>query len=294
MSRSRKMAKNVILQIEQQISNMTTALRKVSEFILNDPMKAAFSTIDQIAHQTQLSTASVIRLATSLGYNTFSDFQKELKDYLQTHAAPINRLSINAIEALPEEEGANPILDICKIEMENISLTAKNLNADNIGLMAKALNNAKRIFVVGARTSESTAKYLSYNLDRMFLNAKYVGDSPAELLAMFKQITPDDVLIAITLTRYNKNTCQAAKFCKENAVTVIAMTDSYDAPLVPYSSFQLISSCKSNSFQNSTASQIFLCDVLIKYCSLIDEQRVRKNLEKDEEIVKRIQLFVRK
>ena len=288
------MSKNVISQIEQQISGMTNAQRKVADFILHDTMEAAFSTIDQIAHATDVSTASVIRLANVLGYSTFSDFQKSLKEYLHTHSAPINRFSINTRDVLPDNIGNDQIADVYKNELENINATMQGLNYETIETISRKLNTAKNIYICGARTSESIARYLTYNFNRMFLNTRYVGDSPSELLNLFKHITQEDALIAVTLSRYNKHVCHVAKICREKGIPVIAMTDSYDAPLVPLSEYQLISQCKSNAFHNSIVSQIFLCDILIKVCSQIGRKRVRENLEKDEKIVAEMQYFMRK
>lgn len=288
------MSQNVVTQIEQRISSMTNAQRKVADFILHRTLEAAFSTIDQIAHATDVSTASVIRLANVLGYSTFSDFQKSLKEYLHTHAAPINKFSMNTLEIFPNNTGDDQVIEVYKNELENINTTMQGLNSDSIEAIARKLNVAKHIYVCGARTSESIARYLAYNFNRMFLNTHYVGDSPSELLNLFKHINQDDALIAVTLSRYNKYVCHVAKICKEKGVPVIAMTDSYDAPLVPLSEYQLISQCKSNAFHNSIVSQIFLCDILIKVCSQIGKERVRENLEKDEKILAEMQYFLRK
>ena len=288
------MSEDIVSRIERQISSMTNAQRKVADFILHSTLEAAFSTIDQIAHATNVSTASVIRLANVLGYSTFSDFQKSLKEYLHTHAAPINKFSINTMDVFPNDTGNDPIVDVYKNELENINATMQGLNHESIEAIAHKLNDAKNIYVCGARTSESTARYLAYNFNRMFLNTRYVDDSPSELLNLLKHITQDDALIAITLSRYNKHVCHVAKICKEKDVPVIAITDSYDAPLVPLSTYQLISPCKSNAFHNSIASQIFLCDILIKVSSHIGKKRVRENLEKDEKILAQMQYFMRK
>ncbi|MDD7200439.1 MAG: MurR/RpiR family transcriptional regulator [Sphaerochaetaceae bacterium] len=288
------MALDLIREIERQIPEMNEAPRKVAEYILNDSMEASFSTIDRIAHAAKVSTASVIRLANSLGYKTFREFQKALKEYLRTYSAPINKLSLNDSSNTVDANEDGVVVGVYRQELENMNGVLQTLNENIVDDVAKRLEGARAIYICGVRTSESVARYLSFNLGRMFLNATYVGEAHAEQIEFFKRVGPEDVLIAITVSRYNRTVCDAAAFCKGHGVPVIAITDSLDSPLVPFSVHQLIAKCKSNAFHNSIGAQVFLCDILIKACSKINADRVRKNLKQDESIINQMRYFIRK
>lgn len=288
------MTSSIMMQIEKQMAEMTAAQRKVAEYIFRDTMEASFSTIEQISRSAGVSTTSVIRLANTLGFASFSEFQKALKDYLRANSSPINKLSLNTNETAPEGTGSGILDEVYSNELENITLAMQTLNEDTLRAIAKKLDGARNIYICGARTSESVARYLTYNLNRMFMNATYVGDSFSGELAFLKKIGPEDVLIAATISRYNKSVCKMAATCKSWGVPVIAVTDSYDSPLVPSSEYQLIGRCHSNAFHNSITAQIFLCDALIKICSQINTKRVRENLRKDEKIVAEMDYFIRK
>lgn len=288
------MNEDIIRQMEKQLPGMTGAQRKVAEYIMQDTMEAAFSTIDQIAHSARVSTASVIRLANALGHATFSEFQRELKEYLRSFSAPIHKFSLNTQSKPPLEGQTGVVAEVCQYALENMSSAANALNEETLEKIACQLDSARNIYVCGVRSSESTARYLVYDLGRMFLNVKYVGESPSEQMDLFKRIGPEDVLIAITMARYNRTVCTAAARCKARGVPVIALTDSYDSPLIESASCQLIAKGRSNAFHNSIGAYIFLCDVLIKVCSQHSAERVKKNLRLDEEIVAEMQYFLRK
>ena len=288
------MAADMMLQMRRQIPQMTNAQRKVADYILGNPMDAAFSTINQIANTTGVSTTSVIRLANALGYDAFSDFQKALKGYLQAYAAPVKKFSLNTRDAAPVQDEQGVVSDTYQKEIENLNAAVTGLEEEAVNAVVQRLTAARNIYVCGVRTSESIARYLVYNFNRMFLNATYVDDSPMVMMDFLKHVTGEDVLIAITMSRYNKNVCELARICHEKGIPVIAMTDSYDSPLAAWSSHPLIGKCSSNAFHNSIVAQIFLCDVLIGACSQADRLRVRANLEKDEAIVAQMQHFVHK
>lgn len=287
------MSKDILRQIEAQIPGMTVAQKKVADYILRNTMEAAFSTIDKIAHAAGVSTTSVIRLANALDFKAFSEFQKALKEYMRSHAAPIHKLSLNTRDKEPQG-GQGIVADVYHYELENMSEAAKALSEETLKAVASCLDKARNIYICGARTSESVARYLAYDLRRMFLNVTYVGEAPSEQVDLFKRIGPEDVLIAVTVSRYNRTVCHTASLCKKLGITVVAITDDYDSPLAANSHYQFIAKCRSNSFHNSIGAQIFLCDVLIKVCSEVSAERVRKNLKRDEEIVTEMQYFVRK
>lgn len=288
------MSKDIIQQIEHQIPELTSAQRKVAEYILNGPIEAALSTINQIAYAAGVSTTSVIRLANALGYTAFSDFQKALKEYLHAYAAPVNKFSLHTRDAMSETNDQRLAADVYQNTLENLNSARAGTNDDTVNAVVDLLSHAEHIYVCGARTSECIARYLSYNFNRMFLNTTYHDDASLAIQNVLKRITEKDVLVAITLSRYNKSICQTAKRCKERGASVIAMTDSYDSPLVPFSDYQLIGKCASNDFHNSIVAQIFLCDILIGACSQHNQQRVHENLEKEEKIIAEIQHYIRK
>lgn len=288
------MSRDILQEIERRVPEMTNAQRRVAQHILSGPMDAAFSTINQIANAVGVSTTSVIRLANALGYEAFSDFQKVLKEYLQTYAAPVNKFSLNTKNIVPATDDRNFISDIYEKELENLNTAATGLNEKTVDAAARKLTGARTIYVCGVRTSESTARYLAYNFNRMFMNTVFVDESPMTMVNCLKHISQEDVLIAVTLSRYNRNVCELAKTCKGNGIPVIAITDSYDSPLIPCSDHHLIGKCSSNAFHNSIVAQIFLCDLLIGACSQMDRQRVRDNLQKDETIAAQMQHFMRK
>lgn len=288
------MSNDILQQMEDHLPEMTVAQRKVAEFISQDAMEAAFSTIEKIASSAGVSTTSVIRLANTLGYGSFSEFQKDLKDYLRIHSSPINKLSLNCVDAIPDALQTDVISCVYRNELENIASAMQMLNRNTLEEIAQKLEQAKNIYICGARTSESVARYLTYNLNRMFLNVTYVSDSLSGELTALKKIDPADVLIAVTVSRYNKGICKIASLCKRWNIPVVAITDSFDSPLIPCSDFQLVGKCRSNAFHNSIISQIFLCDLLIKICSQANPARVRENLKRDEMIVEEMDYFIRK
>ena len=284
------MQNDLLKKIETLIPNMTSAQKKVADLILSDSFGAAFSTIDKLAHASGVSTASVIRLANAVGYNTFSEFQEDLKECMRTAAAPVHRLAMNTqADYVPEGIAS----DVFRQGIENLNMTFQNLTDELFKDIASRLDQAGKIFITGARTSESTAKYLTFNLNRIFQNTVYVGEALSDQFDLIKKADASSVVIVISNSRYHKALCETAARCREKGSSVIGITDSYDSPLAAKSDIQLIGKCWSVDFHNSILSQIMIADVLIKACSEVNPQRVKANLEYDEQFFRQGSYYMR-
>ena len=85
----------VLQRLEQKMEDLTSAQRKVADYILKNPTDVAFLTIEQLSGFIGVSVASVMRLAYTLGYTGFAQFQKDLQEILRNRVAPPTRLEVN-------------------------------------------------------------------------------------------------------------------------------------------------------------------------------------------------------
>ena len=68
----------VMRKLAETVSELPPSLRKVADFILRHPLKAATLTIEEMAHETLTSPAAVNRLAKALDLGGYSGMKAEL------------------------------------------------------------------------------------------------------------------------------------------------------------------------------------------------------------------------
>src|SRR5699024_4508064 len=77
----------VLLSLRAMLDRLPHAERRVAENALQDPGRAAQSTVSTLARSAGVSTASVIRLSQRVGAARFKDFQIQLaRDHAQASA----------------------------------------------------------------------------------------------------------------------------------------------------------------------------------------------------------------
>ena len=266
------------------MSEFTAAQRKVADYIIKNPADVAFLTTEQLAALTQVSVASIMRLAYSMGYTGYAQLQKALQDALKDRVAPSARFEKNtsSIEK-------NSILSACvATQIDNISKTAELLSAAGIKNSFALMNKAKKIYILGVRTSHATAYYLYEGLNRIGLNCELIIPDTSRTQSVLAHMSSENLLIAISLPRYAKRTVEIANVARTKGAKIIAITDAYSSPLAIIADESLLCTYDSVSFHNSGIGSLFLADFLISGIASANPKRAKAALDNIENVVKEI------
>ncbi len=82
----------VMRKLAEIVSDLPPSLRKVADFILRHPLRAATLTIEEMAHETSTSPAAVNRLAKALNLGGYTGMKSELVATLQQMVSPVDKL----------------------------------------------------------------------------------------------------------------------------------------------------------------------------------------------------------
>ena len=66
-------------RIQAKYNELTPSFRKLADFILQEPLDAAFMTATEMAQRMDVDAATVVRFAQTLGYSGFRQLIKEVQ-----------------------------------------------------------------------------------------------------------------------------------------------------------------------------------------------------------------------
>ena len=288
------MEMDLIDKIEKGLSKMTKSQQIVADYIIKNPIEAAFSTISKIANDTGVSTATVIRFTTCLGFSGFADFQQCMQQRMVHKASPLDKIELSATKRKDHSDFSKMVQEITSKSMDSLNKTFEGLSSEVVERTVKDILGAEHIYICGGRSSHSVAHYLAYNLDRLFCNTDFWQSDTTMILEKLRRVSEKDLVIVISFPRYTKATVDIGRICKEQGAKVVAITDSHNSPFAQYTDYHIIAHRGMGSFQNSVMSAIYIADVLLNLCSKSAYEKGRRNLEKSEELTTKLSLFVNK
>ncbi len=273
------------IDISQRISKVyhtfSKGHKKIANAVLNDYDKVAYMTAYRLGKHVGVSESTVVRFASVLGYEGYSDFQHAIQELVRTKLTPNQR-----IEITKQRIGKGDILEnVMHSDIDKIKYTLDNIDRDAFYKSVDAILSAKSIYIIGARSSEPVARILQYNLSLIFDNVKFINaTSTAEVFEQMFSINSYDVLIAFSFPRYSSKVVNAVKFAQSKDATTVAVTDSIISPLVQYAAYTLLAQSDMASFMDSLVAPISIINAIIVEITGRREKKITERFDMLEKI----------
>ena len=238
-----------------------------------------------------VSESTVVRFANELGYDGYASFQKAVQELVRAKLTPNQR-----IEITERRLGQGDIIEnVADADIAKIRTTFDKLDKNAFHSACDAILKAKRIFIMGARSSESLAMILKYNLSLIFDNVTLiVPKSTAEVFEQMFSIRETDLLIAFSFPRYSSKMVNAVKFAKQNKAEVIAFTDSISSPLAEHANYLLTAQSDMVSFMDSLVAPISIINAIIAEITSKREGLIRERFDRLEKIWDEYAVYTKK
>ncbi|MEG0546287.1 MAG: MurR/RpiR family transcriptional regulator [Oscillospiraceae bacterium] len=280
--------KNFLSKLGEQVKHLSKGHKKIAVYITENYDKAAFMTASTLGIKVGVSESTVVRFATELGFKGYPELQKELQQMIKSKLTAVQRMEVS--ENLI---GDGDILGrVLMSDIELIRETAEKTSVEDFKLAVNAINKAKKIYILGVRSSAALASFLAFYFNLVFESVILVDTSSAsEMFEQMFRIDKDDICIAISFPRYSKQTVNALKFISDRGATVISITDTIESPIAPYSKYILVAKSDMASVVDSLVAPLSLINALIVGVTLSRRDEVYNNFNKLESIWDEYQVY---
>jgi DNA-binding MurR/RpiR family transcriptional regulator len=269
------MNQDVLFLIESKRSSMSKGQRRIADYIATEYDKAAFMTAAKMGKTVDVSESTVVRFAVSLGFEGYPEMQKAMQEMV------LNRLtSVQRLEVANDRIGDHDVLSaVLQSDMDKLRRTEETLDREAFQKAVDAIVDARRVFILGVRSTAPLAQFLGYYLRYLSDSVHIVTASGAG--AMFEQIVgvnADDAVIAFSFPRYSSTTVKGAQYCRSAGATVIGITDSMISPLAENCDHVLMAKSDMLSLVDSLVAPLSLVNALIVGVSQRREKELARRL----------------
>jgi len=279
---------DLLKAIENKMSEFSKGQRLIASYILKSYDKAAYLTAAKLGAIVGVSESTVVRFAIELGYDGYPDFQHSLQEIIR------NRLtSFQRIEVTNNLIGDSNVLDkVLLSDAEKIRKTMEEIDHASFEESVDRIVSAKRIYIIGVRSSSSLAGFLNFNFRMIFDNVKFVQTtSGSEMFEQIMRIGEGDVMIAISFPRYSKRIINAVEYARSKNANVVALTDSKLSPIAQYANQLLIAQSDMASFVDSLVAPLSIINAMIVAVSRKKQDELTERLRILEEVWEKYDVY---
>lgn len=266
---------DVITRIHESYPSMSKNRKKIADFIREHYDQAVFMTAARLGEHLGISESTVVRFAAGLGYEGYPEFQKALEAWV--------RDKLNTVQKMHVKYGTSTQSEILRAvltaDMEKIQDTLEHVDPGAFETAVDIILEAEKVYVVGIRSSEPLADFLSFYLHMIRGNVRQIRTtSISEIFEQMIRIGEKDALIGISFPRYSMRTLKTMEFANDRNARVIAVTDSIHSPMNLYSSCNLLARSDMVSIVDSLVAPLSLINALVVALCMKRPEEVKQGL----------------
>lgn len=270
---------DLLARIQKDYAKMSKGQKQIAQYILDNYDKAAFITASKMGKTVGVSESTVVRFAYAMGYDGYPELQKSLQELIRNKLTSVQRIALSA-----DMQEQDVLKSVLKADMANIRMTIEMINTQAFAKVVDALNHARRVYVVGMRSSTPLAQFMAYYLNLLLDDVRQVSAGPSSAIEQLVGISAQDVLIAISFPRYSKSTVNAIHFARERGAFSAAITDSLFSPLTEYANECLVARSDMASFVDSLVAPLSLINAIIVAAGRVNAPETTERFQALEQI----------
>ncbi len=272
---------NLIYSMKTKYKKMSKGQKLLAKYTINNYPKVAFMTASKLGETVGVSESTVVRFATALGFSGYPKFQDALQELVKTKLTTVERVEMTDSEYLSDSLILN---NVFKNDINNIKDTMEYLDQASYEEAVDTIFKAKKVYIMGLRSSIFVAKYLAYYLNYILDDIVIIRMDMGEPYEQMTKISDGDVFIPISFPRYSKKTYKVVNFAKERGAKVVAITDSINAPISKLS--DTVVTVKNNmvSFIDSLVPAFSVVNAIVMGIAMREKDDVKSYLKELEDI----------
>ncbi|MGL5440619.1 MAG: MurR/RpiR family transcriptional regulator [Filifactoraceae bacterium] len=282
-----KNKKDLISVIQAEFSKLSKGQKIIAQYILSNYDKAAFMTAAKLGSTVGVSESTVVRFANALGFPGYPELQKSLQELIKNKLTTVQR-----VEMSKEYSSDFTILKkVLRSDINNIKGTLDEISPEAFENVINRMITAKKIYIVGLRSSATISEYLSFYLNFILDNVILVNYSISDVFEQILKVDSEDLVIGISFPRYSKRTFELLEYAKSKGAQIVSITDSMIAPIATISEDTIITKSNMASFVDSLVAPFSVANALIVAVGMRKKKDIKNYFDKLEVLWKKYKIY---
>ncbi len=267
-------------QVRQMFDLLTPTERRAAKTLLAHYPMLGLETVAQFAARAHVSGPTILRLVNKLGFSSYVDFQRQLRDELearlQSPLATPPEATDRSRDFLPRFADA-----VCA----NVHDTLSGAVPGEFEALVEMLADRRRgLHVIGGRFSDGIARYVHARLSVLRPRVQHIGSQSAAWAEIVVDLGRRDVVLIFDLRRYQDDLAVLAERCVRQGAQVALFTDQWMSPVARHARWVFAAHTALPAGWDSSVAVLALAEALITALNDRDWPRVRTRMERLERL----------
>lgn len=263
----------------------------VVDALIANPSYAANGSISSLAADQGVNASTLSRLARSLGYASFAEFQNVFRRQVRNTGHYYSEQAARLSASQPRNLGTYELTQrIAKREQRNIDDMLASIDNDTLAACVTVLATSPRVRIYGMRQAHAAAVSLSYTLGLVRDDVCQLNTAEHGIAHGLAPLAAGDTLVCFGFQPYSRNTLMAANTARKKELRLLAVTDREDSPLAAMATHCLVAPTSDAVFSNGLAAAIVLAETLTQLVAQALGESALTKLKVHEELIADLQV----
>jgi DNA-binding MurR/RpiR family transcriptional regulator len=258
--------------IRDRLDEFTATEKKAAHALMANYPVQGLGTVAEFAKAAGVSSPTILRFVSRLGFPGFAEFQKKLRGELESQLnSPLARST-----SLAQDTKGDPHVGQL---IDNIRETFDHMPKGQLDSLIKLLSDERKtIHIIGGRFTDSLARYVAAHLRIVRPNVLHVAGQHGNWLDQLIGIGPKDVILVFDIRRYQAEIIQFAEAAAKQGATVALVTDSWMSPIGRIATHVLPARVAVPSPWDSSLALMAIAEVLIAGVTRENQDRAEERM----------------
>ena len=269
-------------RVQDRMEELSAGERKVARTLLATYPAAGLESAADLAKRARVSTPTVLRFVTRLGYQGYPDFQRVLiREVHERMGSPLAQYD----EQEARRGGRQFLPYVSSTFVNTVKETFDNVPRHDFLRAVELLSDSRRqIRLVGGRFSHILAEYLTAHLQIMRNDVVCLSSGDMSRAGALLDASRRDVFVVFDYRRYQRSTIELAAAAVAAGASVVLMTDQYLSPIADVAEAVLPAKVDAPSPFDSLVPAMALVESLVAGVSDERGETTRKRVRRLEEL----------
>ena len=234
--------KSVAGRIHDAIHRLTAAEKRAARGLLGSYPTLGLAPVAEFAQQAGASSATMLRFVAQLGYKSYPDFQRALREELDERSkSPLQRS-----QSVGSQPSGDNFLDrFVTQEIENLRGSASLIPASEFEEVCERLADTRgACWLAGGRFTDFVAGYMEAHLRLIRQGVRRLDGRAATRADQFIDVKPGDVAIIFDVRRYDPGLVDVSIELAARRAQIVLVTDEWMSPVSRFA--KLVLPCRTD------------------------------------------------
>ncbi len=209
--------------ITDHYNDLTKSEKQIADYLRKNQEESAFLSVSELAQRLDLSEATLVRFARSLGFESYPSMREVLQENFRRRVTHSARLR----SRLDDLREAGDIFERLVVsEMDYMTQSLESVNRDALHQAMELLRTRKRVFIFGLGPSVSLVELMKIRLERFGWQVVPLTTAGREFLEPLLSMTENDLLFVICFFDVSPGLRLVLEYAREAHCPTVMLTDT--------------------------------------------------------------------